>query len=153
MSNFMGEEPASFEFSLLELAKGDSIPIVGLETVDEQMAVFDSIPYSEQAEGLIEMIEEEQEMDDLFQEVVEAYKKGDVADLYLLLNENMDSEEELYFLLEKRNKSWLKRIEEIVTDKTAFIAVGAGHLGGDTGLLKLLKRDGYSVESLPDRSK
>jgi uncharacterized protein YbaP (TraB family) len=153
MSRYMGDEPASFEFSLLELAKSDSMPILGLETVEEQMAVFDSIPYSEQAEGLIEMIEDEEEMQVLFKDIIQAYKEADVEELYVLLNENMDSEEELYFLLEKRNKNWVDRIADLAVDKRVFFAVGAGHLGGETGLLKLLKDGGYSVESLPDRSK
>lgn len=153
MSRYMGDEPASFEFSLLELAKSDSMPILGLETVEEQMAVFDSIPYSEQAEGLIEMIEDEEEMQVLFKDIIQAYKEADVEELYVLLNENMDSEEELYFLLEKRNKNWVDRIADLAVDKRVFFAVGAGHLGGETGLLKLLKDGGYSVESVPDRSK
>jgi len=153
MSSYTGEEPASFEFSLLELAKADSTPILGLETIEEQMAVFDSIPYSEQAEGLIEMIEEEPEMKMLFKDIIQAYKEADVEELYVLLNENMDSKEERYFLLEKRNNSWLERIENIASHQAVFIAVGAGHLGGETGLLNLLKQEGYSVESLPDRSK
>jgi len=153
MSRYMGDEPASFEFVLLDLAKSDSIPVLGLETVEEQMAVFDSIPYSEQAEGLIEMIEEEEEMKELFKEIIRAYKEANVEELYVLLNENMDSEEELYFLLEKRNRSWVSRIADLAVDKTVFFAVGAGHLGGETGLLKLLKEAGYSVESLPERSK
>ena len=45
--------------------------------------------------------------------------------------------------LDNRNKKWVPQIMEMVADKKTFIAVGAGHLGGPNGVIRLLEREGY----------
>ena len=45
------------------------------------------------------------------------------------------------FLCVSRNKNWVPQIKELIADKKTFIAVGAGHLGGPNGVLRLLEKD------------
>ena len=51
-------------------------------------------------------------------------------------------------LLNDRNKKWVKELKEIMKKESVFVAVGAGHLTGEYGLINLLKKEGYTVEPL-----
>ena len=51
-------------------------------------------------------------------------------------------------LLVKRNKNWIPKIEQLIQQKTCFIAVGAGHLAGENGILELLRKQGFTVEPI-----
>jgi uncharacterized protein YbaP (TraB family) len=51
-------------------------------------------------------------------------------------------------LLTKRNINWVGQLKNIMNKKSVFVAVGAGHLVGEKGLLNLLKKEGYTVEPL-----
>ena len=49
-------------------------------------------------------------------------------------------------LLNNRNKNWISKIDKYVKQKPTFIAVGAAHLGGQNGVISLLKKQGFKVE-------
>ena len=46
----------------------------------------------------------------------------------------------------ERNNRWLRKIEDILKDRTCLIAVGAMHLPGDKGLIALLRAKRYNVQ-------
>lgn len=51
-------------------------------------------------------------------------------------------------LIYNRNADWIKKMPEIMKKRATFFAVGAGHLTGEKGMLELLKKAGYKVESV-----
>ena len=51
-------------------------------------------------------------------------------------------------MINRRNKNWVEQFPKIAKDKSLLIAVGAGHLGGESGLLNLLKQKGYTLRPL-----
>ena len=51
-------------------------------------------------------------------------------------------------LLETRNSSWIPKISKIVAEKPTFFAVGAGHLGGEKGVIALLRKQGFTVKAI-----
>ena len=51
-------------------------------------------------------------------------------------------------LVDKRNADWLPKIENLIKARSSFVAVGGGHLGGDKGLISLLRERGYKVEAV-----
>ena len=51
-------------------------------------------------------------------------------------------------LVDKRNHNWIPKLKEIIQQKSCFIAIGAGHLGGENGLIKLLQLQGFTVEPI-----
>jgi uncharacterized protein YbaP (TraB family) len=51
-------------------------------------------------------------------------------------------------LLDDRNKDWIPKIEKAIGEKSSFIAVGGGHLGGKNGVVNLLRAKGYKVEAI-----
>ncbi len=139
-------QPQSYELSLMSLAKKQNSEVVGLETVEEQMAVFDSIPYTDQAKMLITLMDSLPQARREFGKMVEVYKRRDIEGLYALtLESEFDMENHQEVLLTDRNKRWIPIIEKQVAEKPTFIAVGAAHLGGEQGVIALLRKAGYQV--------
>ena len=139
-------QPQSYEMSLMGLAKKQKAEVVGLETVEEQMAVFDSIPYTDQAKMLITLMDSLPHARQEFGKMVELYKKQDLAGLYnLTLESDFEMENQQEVLLTDRNKRWIPLIQKQIAEKPTFVAVGAAHLGGEEGVIALLRKEGYSV--------
>lgn len=140
----------SYEFELTELAEAGEKGILGLETMDFQLNLFDSIPYSFQAQMLVEAVEADGQGidgDDQFSQMVKMYKRQAVAEMANILED--ESEEGARFeelLLNKRNANWIPQMETLMSDGPMFFAVGAGHLGNDQGVISLLRAAGYKVE-------
>ncbi|HEV7347449.1 TraB/GumN family protein [Telluribacter sp.] len=140
-------QPQSYEMMLMGLAKKQQMEVVGLETVKEQMAVFDSIPYQDQARMLVQMIDNLPKARTEFVQMVDLYKKQDVAGLYRMTRESdfdMQGQEEV--LLNGRNRRWIPLMATMMTQKPTFFAVGAAHLGGEEGVITLLRKQGYTVK-------
>ncbi len=139
-------QPQSYELSLMGLAKKQKSEVIGLETVEEQMAVFDSIPYADQARMLVTLMDSLPQARREFGKMVDVYKRQDIAGLYALtLESEFDMEKHQEVLLTDRNKRWIPMIEKQVAEKPTFIAVGAAHLGGEKGVIALLRKAGYRV--------
>jgi uncharacterized protein YbaP (TraB family) len=98
----------------------------------------------------MEMVYEEDEMRDLFASMVEQYKAEEVNDLYRATEEYMQDEEEMNYLLFQRNQAWAEELARKLGDKTYFIGVGAGHLGGEQGVIKLMREKGFKVKPIMD---
>jgi hypothetical protein len=141
------EAQESFELYFFRQCMQYSKPIFGLETVDEQMAIFDAIPYDEQIEWIMEEVEKPGMFDSVLQRMITAYKEENLEKLAQAMYESSPEMKkyESSFLTE-RNKKWIAAIETFMQSKTTFIAVGAGHLPGNDGLLSLLREKGYTVK-------
>ncbi len=144
-SKFIGEQPASFEMALMQMAAAKGIPVKGLETVAEQMSFFDSIPYEDQVSSLMEMVEDEENIKGTFEKLVDLYNEEDHLALYNMMGEYIDDPEQMEVLIHKRNKNWVPLIGEKAKEAASFFGVGAGRLGGKHGLLLLLQKAGFTV--------
>jgi uncharacterized protein YbaP (TraB family) len=135
----------SYEMKILELARAGEKRIGGLETIEYQMSIFDSIPYEEQAQMLVESIRSEQNGGDALEELVRLYKSQDIDAMVGLLKteEGMGKHEDM--LLVNRNRNWIPVMKEMMANQQTFFAVGAGHLGGTQGVIRLLRQEGYTV--------
>lgn len=110
------------------------------------MAVFDSIPYADQAKMLVTLMDSLPQARQEFSKMVEVYKKQDLAGLYsMTLESDFEMENQQEVLLTSRNKRWIPIIEKQVAEKPTFVAVGAAHLGGEEGVIALLRKQGFSV--------
>lgn len=146
----MGEQPASFEFTFISMAKQQKKEILGLETVADQMQVFEDIPYESQLDDIIEMLQDEEVTARYFDRMIATYKAEDINGLMDVMAENFDDPEETAVLLDNRNIKWIPQIGELATEKSTFFAVGAGHLPGKKGVIQLLKDAGYKVKPVKD---
>ncbi|MEY3425544.1 MAG: hypothetical protein RL679_902 [Bacteroidota bacterium] len=142
---FMGKT-ASYELKFEEIATESKVEIKGLETLEEQLSFFDNLTKEQQAEMVMEGIREMEKSIEFSKKVQQVYARQNVDSLYIMLHENggiVTSEEKLF--IDDRNKKWIPQIRESLASKRIFIAVGAGHLGGPNGLIRLLEKEGYTL--------
>jgi uncharacterized protein YbaP (TraB family) len=136
----------SYEMEFFELAKAGEKEVSGLETMEFQISIFDSIPYEAQAEMLVESIRGQDAGSSQFQEMIDVYLSQDIETLHSMLSEegeDVDDYEEI--LVSGRNKDWIGKMGPLMKEGSVFFAVGAGHLGGANGVLRLLQQEGYEV--------
>lgn len=134
----------SYEKSFEALAKENEIKIEGLETIAEQMALFNNLTKEQQASMVMENIRNGDEGIELIKRMETTYQTQNVDQLYeLIKSEGGVINEEQAAFLDNRNKNWVPKIIEYISTKNAFIAVGAGHLGGPNGVIRLLQEEGY----------
>jgi len=147
----MTGEVTSYESVFMEMAKDRDMEVEGLETAEFQMSMFDSIPYKLQAQMLLDGVDGKDGInsEDLFKEMIDLYKAEDVNGLAdIISEESADMENFERLLLETRNRNWIPLISEQVTKMPTFFAVGAGHLGGELGVIQLMKDAGYTMTPL-----
>ena len=137
------------EEELMKLAKLDKKEIKGLETMEFQASVFDSIPYEEQAQELLKSIDSMASSKKIFDTMLNVYKSQQLNEIENLFNKSeMGLEEHQDILLDNRNKNWVGQLKDIMKTSSVFVAVGAGHLVSKAGLIALLRKEGYTVKPL-----
>jgi uncharacterized protein len=141
--------PASYEAKFLEMATKAKKDVVGLESVEVQMATLAKTPIEKQAEDLYKLSTNPQKGFDGFKELILSYKLQDSEKLFETMTKLSDEDPEaMTNLLDERNANWIPKIETAITEKSRFIAVGGGHLGGKNGVVKLLRKQGYTVTAI-----
>jgi len=141
----------SVEMELYKSARRRKLETAGLETTAYQMAIFDSIPYRDQAKMLVDGLRS-METDTTsggqseLEKMLQMYREQDITSMQAMIagEEGMGQYENL--LLGKRNQNWIAPMSRMMQDKPTIFAVGAGHLGGPGGVVALLRQRGYSVE-------
>lgn len=141
----------SFEMELMKEAVARNEEILGLESVADQMQVFDGIPYKDQMNELVKTAKGGIDKDkEEFSKLIAVYQNKDIEGMHKLMDE---SENKMYskfedIMLDNRNKKWIPVIEAAAKKTPTFFAVGAAHLAGDNGVIKLLRKAGYKVEAV-----
>ncbi|MEM6964323.1 MAG: TraB/GumN family protein [Bacteroidota bacterium] len=147
--DFQSGDLKSYEMEFMEMAQKDKKEMGGLETIEFQLSMFDSIPYEAQAEMLVDAIKGSGEGEDQFKQMVEMYKRQDIPNLYKMIEGDTEGVAEFEdLLLVGRNKNWIPIMAEMMKGKSTFFAVGAGHLGGENGVIALLRKKGYQVTAV-----
>lgn len=121
------------------------IPVSGLESMEDQIRIFDKIPSTEMAEMIMKMIRNPNEGEEIFLKMAQYYHKQDLENLTKMILDNEEFGSASEDILDKRNHNWIPKMEELMKTKTCFFAVGAGHLGGPNGVIELLRNLGYEV--------
>lgn len=146
------EKMAVMEQVIMQEAMTAKKKIKGLETMAYQAGVLDSIPYKIQAEQLVSYIdnlEKNSEKDKELEEMMTAYRTQDLAKLeQLMMKTDMGISNFTELLLFRRNRNWVEKLKTLLPQKQLLIAVGAGHLPGDEGVINLLRKAGYTLTPL-----
>jgi uncharacterized protein YbaP (TraB family) len=137
----------SYELEFLNLAIANKKSISALETVKEQLYCLGK-SYSDDA--MIDQIIAFDEFKGIFNDIIAAYKQEDLTALYPLFKDKKfgATAESNQWMLTIRNANWAKKMPQMMKDKSCFFAVGAAHLGGSDGLIKLLRDSGYQVKAI-----
>ena len=140
----------SYEEEFIAMAKKNKMKSMGLESIEYQFDIVDKVSIENQ---LILLMEGTKEIDglDQFAQMVNLYKNQQLNTLYeLTISESAGIDNFKTDFLDTRNSNWIPIIEKSIKDASVFIAVGAGHLAGETGVISLLKAHGYTVTALKD---
>lgn len=136
----------SYDLKIQSIAAEKNIPVMGLETIAQQMAIFDNMDTLQQREMVMEFVRDPDAQTITLEEMFDIYLRQNVDEMHSYISKDggsiMQLSEEL---LDRRNQDWIPKIEEFIQKKSTFIAVGAGHLGGEEGVLRLLEKKGYKL--------
>jgi uncharacterized protein YbaP (TraB family) len=149
------ENTAMMEQVIMTEAKESNKKIKGLETMSYQAGVLDSIPYKLQADQLVSYIDKANKGDDddkEMKEMFDAYKSQDLHRLEkLLIETDVSISGFTDILLYHRNENWVKKLIPLLPKKSLLIAVGAGHLPGEKGVINLLRKEGYKLTPVENK--
>lgn len=143
--SILGCAPESFEGIFSKLAKDKNMDILGLETLEDQLDVFEKIPYKVQANMLSNILLNLDSARHEFAKMLQVYKSKNIEDLHKITLEDENFGEYEAILLKDRNKNWAPVIARQMALQPTFFAFGAGHLGGNDGIINLLRQKGYTV--------
>lgn len=147
----IGFDPSlGVEMYMTAKAGADGKPIQGLETFDEQLGFLDGLSLPAQRAMLLSTLEESAELAGIMDELILAWRHGDVEFLETEILDSLGEHEELNkVLITDRNARWAKQISTLLHDDDDYlIIVGALHLIGDDGVPDLLARKGVQIQQL-----
>jgi len=133
-----------YEMEFSEAAKKRNVSIYGLETVKSQFEILENAYSNDEILKLLEESTSEES-----EQLVTAYKNENIDSMYALTtDEKFTSEKTKKQILDNRNVNWVKAMPELMKQNSVFFAVGAGHLGGELGVINLLRKEGYTVKPI-----
>ena len=143
------EKKNGMEELIMRESKQYQKDIRGLESTEFQASIFDSIPYNKQARDLVAYIDSIDTYKLVTLEMVDVYRKQDLERMDSLMKKSDPGMEEyMDLLLYDRNRRWVEQMKPIMEDGSTLFAVGAGHLPGEEGVIRLLKKKGYTVKPM-----
>ena len=138
---------------LYQRAKDRGMDMFGLETAQQQLAVFDGLPLDEQLWLLNQAVQRYPELAETLQQMTDLYLQRDLAGVLNFQQQRLDAGSDiddrfLYNLLDVRNRLMVTRLHALLQQGPLFIAIGALHLPGEPGVLQLLKQQGYKISRI-----
>lgn len=133
-----------YEMEFIEKAKSKNLPIAGLEKANEQIEILSKSFSDDEVLSYLEKNSKE-----LTARLVSIYLQEDLNALFeFATDKEMMSDKSTNWMLKNRNENWLKVMPEMMKKESVFFAVGAAHLGGEIGVINLLKKAGYTVKPI-----
>ncbi len=129
---------------LYDQARQCGMGVVGIETLDEQLAAVNNLPVDDQKQLLLDAID--QDFEAVINEMIKLYKKSDLDGLQKMSFEEDYGVEFETNIITDRNRVMAERIISMIRKQSTFVGVGALHLPGGEGLIQLLQNAGFTVE-------
>ena len=151
MLSRIGFDPSlGIEMYMLTKAQNDGKSVEGLETIEEQLQFLDGMSLDAQREMLLSTLTDSAELEEMMDDMIDAWHLGDTAVLEAGMLEELAEHEELNkALVTDRNARWVEQINPLLDDSDDYlIVVGALHLIGKDGVPMLLQRNGFEVQQL-----
>ncbi len=143
------------DFSLSLRAAGAGLQVVGLETLEQQLSFLENMPMEKQLALLDQALDNYGEVEVIHTQMVDNYLGGDLLALTAQAEDQLsrlDSGTRSYFMeqgIDARNQRMMDSLLPHLQQGRVFVAVGALHLPGETGLINLLRRSGYELQAMP----
>ncbi len=141
------------DLKLLGMAMRQGISTMGLETLAEQAAVFSEMALEKQLRLLLDTVCHYDSLAQGIEEMKELYLHRDLNGLLNASKQYLYADETMYKEINKklitdRNKTMIERMQQVLQQGNAFIAIGALHLPGDDGVIAGLSRQGYKITAI-----
>jgi uncharacterized protein YbaP (TraB family) len=140
------KETVQPETEFVKMAEKYEIPVMGLETVDDQLNAIDKEPIDSQILSLKKTVLNFDSVKHVMTEMIAVYQQRNIDSLFRYMQLSGMSDDFETVLLDKRNQNWIPIMEAAIRKGAAFFAVGAGHLGGQEGVIHLLRTKGYQLK-------
>jgi uncharacterized protein len=134
----------SLDETLWRFAAENGRILRGIETFAEQVEILNNMSISEQLDGLKEVTNNFSKFRRQLLGMTKFYEKADIQKLYKAAKKTTKGNRDL--LLFDRNEVMAQRIAALSSEMTLCAAIGAGHLAGKKGVLRLLKNKGFTVK-------
>jgi uncharacterized protein YbaP (TraB family) len=144
----LGFQPeAGIEMYFMERARNDGKTVAGLETVHDQISLFQNMSMDTQAEYLVSSLEQAHDLPKEVDSMVRAWQRGDTQWFANQLQSELGRDPKLYqSVLVARNRKWVPKIEALLNEDVNYLViVGTGHLVGQGSVIELLKKDGIGA--------
>jgi uncharacterized protein YbaP (TraB family) len=139
----------AYESMFTNKATENNKALLGLETTEEQIEFFNQISLRQQAKILLNTVKNRQEEERYYATALQAYLMQDIDQLNNQIHSQFKKYTKYYdVFFTSRNASWVTKIDTLIRNQSCFIAVGAGHLGGQDGLIEKLQKMGYIINPL-----
>lgn len=153
---YQAQGAQAIDAQIEQLASGQGTPVLGLETATQAINALSGMPDPVQMDFLRMSLSTADIAEPMFMTTAQLYSEGRIAEIYALSNvlsarlaplEEVEATTDavLDALLVRRNHNWMPAILGAATDGPAVIAVGALHLSGEEGLLRLLEGEGFDI--------
>ncbi|MCX6294200.1 MAG: TraB/GumN family protein [Sphingobacteriales bacterium] len=146
------KQSGSLEEAIMAQAKKANKQIKGLETIELQSALLDNLSYQEQAKSLMELIDDFNNQKLNFEQLLMSYKSQNAKEMSKLIESDPELKNQKPELLDNRNLNWVNQFEQLMPNASLFVAVGAGHLFGELGLIQLLRKKGYQLKPIENKN-
>ncbi len=149
---YLGENVVFVEEELARLAKKERLKFNSLSTIDQEIEAFNKFPIPDQVEALKHTVANWDEHIEDYNQLVRSYVID--KDLKMIHEEILKSTnrselfQDAYYY--SRNKMWAAKIKDLLGTNSALIVVGAAHFYGESGLIQLLMKEGYTVIPVDD---
>lgn len=149
--------PHTLDRTIGTLARERGMPVMHLETLEDQLAALDCVPAESYAVVLRQRLDDPAQLRLDNQRARDFYRRGDLsgwlADIDAMRGLDPQGkaieQRARQCLIEQRNTRWLEELEPLLRQGGCFVAVGAIHLVGRHGLLAQLARQGFTVSAQP----
>lgn len=138
-------------FQMQALQNGKSVK--GFETVDFQIGILYNAPLEKQVNDLMCLVDHFDNANEMVELITSAYFSQNLKQIEEAMEEEADfdcgtTEADEDRLINNRNRNWVEVMPDMMAEQPTLFVVGAGHLCGDKGVLKLLEEAGYTVEGV-----
>jgi len=145
--------PMALDLDFFNIAKKNKKKLIGIEKFEEQMAAVDQLTIEEQVDMILDGMKDTSHGAFKFDEMLDTYLAGDLEKMMELTKDTTYPEKFHKAFLHDRNIRMADRIDKICHEQMTFNAVGAGHLGGEDGVIALLRKKGFEVKPIKTKFK
>ena len=137
------EMPEALDRHLWNYAQRLGKTCIGVEELSEQIELLGKVPLDQQMKGLQSVGRNVSSQRRRIRSLTRAYEQGDIYRIYQMARRG--SGKIRHSMIFNRNQHMANRLTEMMQRQTLFFAVGAGHLAGDKGVIRLLKKRGFRL--------